>query len=206
MSRSIDILTEAFAKFPGIGKRQARRMVYFLMRKNKSFTHDLSYALTHIHDNLALCSESYQYFYKQTPNETRSPIARDMSRDRTRILIVEKDTDLESIEKTGIYKGTYFVLGGLTPVVDTKFNPVREHELIAEITRRATEESLSEIIFALSVNPESDHTYTVLTQKIQPLGVQYGFTISQLGRGLSTGSELEYADTDTLEHAFNKRS
>lgn len=206
MPHILDTLTEKFAKFPGIGRRQARRMVYFLMRKNKNFSSEISYLLDHLHDHLALCQESYQYFYRQSPEEARSPIARDMSRNRKQILIVEKDTDLESIEKTGIYNGTYFVLGGLTPVVDTKFNPVRESELIAEITRRATHESLEEIIFGLSINPESDHTRIVLTQKIEPLCKKYGVTISQLGRGLSTGSELEYADSDTLEHAFQKRS
>lgn len=206
MSRTIDLLTEKFAQFPGIGKRQARRMVYYLLRKNKSFSNDISHALSHLHDHLALCIESYQYFYKESPDEKRAPIARDMSRDRTQIMIVEKDTDLEAIEKNKVYKGTYFVLGGLIPVVDTRFNPVREEELIAEIKRRATEESLSEIIFALSVNPESDHTHTVLMQKLRPLAQELNITISQLSRGLSTGSELEYADADTLLHAFEKRS
>ncbi|MCD8494948.1 MAG: toprim domain-containing protein [Candidatus Pacebacteria bacterium] len=135
MADFIETLTQYFAQFPGIGKRQARRMVYYLLRKNKTYTDGLIHQLEHLHDQLGLCSESYQFFYKEHPDETKAPIARNPDRDRTTIMIVEKDMDIEAMEMSRAYHGTYFVLGGLFPALETKYNPVRTDELIREITR-----------------------------------------------------------------------
>lgn len=202
---NIEQLSDAFAKLPGIGKRQAKRIVYYLLRRNNAQSNELASLLQRLHIDIRQCVESYQYFQSNDATENRSPLARDMSRDRSLLMIVEKDTDLESIEKSGAYHGNYFILGGLVPAVETKFNPIRETELLAEIERRAKQDYLTEIIFGLSLNPESEHTRITLTQKIIPLQKEYSFKISQLGRGLSTGTELEYSDSDTLMHAFNTR-
>jgi recombination protein RecR len=204
--KGLDALTKKFSEFPGIGKRQAKRMVYALLRKNPSYAQELAQEIKNLHQDIRLCTESYQYFYADQPDESRAPIARDMSRNRSLLMIIEKDTDIEPVENSGAYNGNYFVLGGLIPALDTKFNPVREQELLKEIERRAQIDHLHEIIFGLSLTPESEHTRIMLTQKIQPFQKKYEFQISQLGRGLSTGTELEYSDGDTLMHALRTRS
>jgi recombination protein RecR len=95
---SIEKLAEMFEKFPGVGKRQAKRFVYYLLRKNINFNRDLSNAISHLKDNIKLCQESFQYFYTTDKNENLSPIARDPNRDRSTLLVVEKDSDLENLE------------------------------------------------------------------------------------------------------------
>ena len=204
--KNIDDLTQLLSRFPGIGKRQAQRMVYFLLEKGPRYTQTLVEGLNALHTHSKQCVESYQYFYSEN-NETRAPIARDPSRDRTSIMVVEKDSDLESIEKSGAYRGTYFVLGGLLPVIEgTAPSGVRDAELLAEITRRAKEENLKEVIFGLSLNPESEHTRITLSRQLQPIAKEHQFTLSQLGRGLSTGTELEYSDQDTIASALASRT
>ena len=118
--RNFDDLVHSFMKFPGVGRRQAQRFVYFLLRKGSSHSQALANELNHLHTNVRQCSESFQFFYSDDPSETRSPIARDPSRDRAIIMIVEKDTDIDAIEKSGVYQGTYFVLGGLVSALNEK--------------------------------------------------------------------------------------
>ena len=121
------------------------------------------------------------------------------------LLVVEKDTDLETIHKSGSYKGMYFVLGGTIPVIEHAHSSrIRFNELLKKIEQSAPQ-GLSEIIFALSANPEGDHTRDYLIQALMPLTQSHGINITALGRGLSTGSELEYSDGETLKHAFKNR-
>lgn len=204
--KAINELTQKFRDFPGIGQRQAQRFVYFLLRRNPSYTQELIDLLQKLHQNIRLCTESYQYFYVENPLESRSPIARDPSRDRSMIMVVEKDTDIDSIEKSHAYHGTYFVLGGLLPAIASKRSSgVREQELLDQVIKRADEEMLTEIIFGLSLNTESENTRASLTRSLKPLQEKYGFKISRLGRGLSTGTEVEYSDGDTLASALSTR-
>ncbi len=196
---SIDKLAEIFEKFPGVGKRQAKRFVYFLLRKNTSYNRELSEAILSLKKNIRLCEESFQFFYSER-EEKLSPIARDENRDKTKLMIVEKDSDLENIERMGVYNGKYFVLGGSIPVLSKEPNKhIRGEKLLEKI--KSKKEELSEIIIAMSVNPQGENTLEYL-QKI--LG-DFGIKISILGRGLSTGTELEYSDKETFLNAFNGR-
>ena len=88
---SIEKLAEIFEKFPGVGKRQAKRFVYYLLRKNQNFARDLSTAVSRLKDNIHICQESFQYFYSDDSSVKLSPIARDPNRDRSLLLVVEKD-------------------------------------------------------------------------------------------------------------------
>lgn len=202
---SIEKLAEIFEKFPGVGKRQAKRFVYYLLRKNQNFNRDLSTAISRLKENIHLCQESFQYFYSDKPNVTLSPICRDPNRDRSLLLVVEKDSDLENLESMHFYKGLYFVLGGSIPVLaKDPENLIRINELKKIIEKRIAEGVLKEIILGLSVNPQGEYTLEYLKEKLADFEKQ-GVKISILGRGLSTGTELEYSDKETFESAFENR-
>lgn len=205
MTNSIEKLSEMFEKFPGVGKRQAKRFVYFLLRKNSGFSKDLTGAISNLKENIHLCQESFQYFYSENPRETLSPIARDPNRDRSLLLIVEKDTDLENLESMGFYRGLYFVLGGSIPVLSkTPGEFIRLSELENIIEKKIKTNELKEIILGLSLNPQGEYTLEYLKEKLKKFADR-GVKISILGRGLSTGTELEYSDKETFENAFSNR-
>ncbi len=202
---SIEKLAELFEKFPGVGKRQAKRFVYSLLRKNASFSRDLVNAISRLKDNIRICAESFQYFYTDNPKETLSPIARDPNRDRSLLLVVEKDSDLENLESMHFYRGLYFVLGGSIPVLAK--NPeeyIRLVELKNIIEKKMSSGELKELIMGLSVNPQGEYTLEYLKEKLESFE-KAGLKISHLGRGLSTGTELEYSDKETFENAFANR-
>ena len=194
-------LTELFKKFPGIGPRQAGRFVYYILRQNPSYAEELASAISLLRRNIKICSDSFQYFYSEDSTQTLSPIARDSERDHALLMVVEKDSDLEAIEKTGIYNGYYFVLGGTIPFLEKdpeRF--VRTRELIKKVAERK-EAGLSEVILALSATPEGDNTADFVQKKLSESDIK----VSLLGRGLSTGSELEYIDKETLRNALSRR-
>lgn len=199
---TIEKLTELFSEFPGIGPRQAKRFVFFLLKKNPSFRKELADEIVRLGTNIYLCKESFQHFYSTT-REQLSPIAQDSNRDRGLLMIVEKDTDIDAIERSGTYNGTYFVLGGTFPVMEKSVEKyIRSKELIEILTKRT--EEIQEVIIALSVTPDGEHTADfvrdLLAQKCPEI------KITQLGRGISTGTELEYIDSDTLKNALENRS
>jgi len=199
-----DNLQKIFMRLPGIGRRQARRLVFFLLQQDSYFRKELATMIQNIDANMHLCKNSFQYFYSENPSETLSPIERDASRDITQIMIVEKDIDLEAIEKSNVYKGTYFVIGGLIPMIKNDASHLRIEPLVRHLEYR-TGQGLREIIMSFSYNPESEHTRMYIEEKIRHLVDKYGISISKLGRGLSTGTELEYSDSDTLRHAMESR-
>ena len=202
---SIEKLAEIFEKFPGVGKRQAKRFVYYLLRKNQNFARDLSTAVSRLKDNIHICQESFQYFYSDDSSVKLSPIARDPNRDRSLLLVVEKDSDLENLESMHFYRGLYFVLGGSIPVLSKDpENFIRLVELKNIIEKKISAGELKEIILGLSVNPQGEYTLEYLKEKLADFEKQ-GITISILGRGLSTGTELEYSDKETFESAFSNR-
>lgn len=201
----IEKLTELFKQFPGIGERQARRFVYFLLRKSGSYRTDLAQKIQSITNNIRQCPESFQYFSPKNPDQILSPVLLDSTRDRSQLTVVERDADLEAIEKSGIYKGHYFVLGGSVPILEKDPDKaIRLKELVQILTKRAEEKSVREIILAMSLTPQGEHTKDIIEDAIQNNfpGI---FTVSVLGRGLSTGSELEYTDQQTLKSAFENR-
>jgi recombinational DNA repair protein RecR len=120
-------------------------------------------------------------------------------------MIVSHDVDFENIEKTHFYNGYYFILGGTIPILEK--NPekrIRQKELIENIEKKISN-GLSEIILALSYNPEGENTLTYLEQILKPITDKNNIKISTLGRGLSTGTELEYSDSDTIKNALRNR-
>lgn len=201
----IEKLTELFKQFPGIGERQAKRFVYFLLRKNPRYREELSEAIKSITSHIRQCPESFQYFSPKMKDQVLSPILLDTSRDKSKLVVVERDSDLEAIERSGAYDGHYFVLGGSIPILEKDPNKaVRLHELLEQVSKRMSQKSLREIILAFSLTPQGEHTEDIVKQALLSL-VKDSVKISVLGRGLSTGSELEYTDKMTLGNAFENR-
>ncbi len=200
MNNRIDKLASLFESFPGIGKRQARRFVYFLLHKDNSYIHELTSGIVHVKSEIDQCQECYRFFTKN--GSSICPVCTD-NQSSTQLMIVEKDADFENLHKTKIYEGKYFILGGHINANEKKRSFARVDQLINRIKRDTESGTLTEIIFGLSISPEAEHTrirlYTMLKDQFPNL------TFSTLGRGLSTGTELEYSDTETLKHAFNSR-
>lgn len=200
---AVENLATLFMKFPGIGTRQAKRFVYFLLAQNPQFVEDLAREIATLQRSITQCSSCFR-FYPRTGAGTQCDICAGDT-DHTTLLVVEKDTDFESIRRSGSYVGHYFILGGTIPVLAA--NPaskIRIRELTARIEHGVTE-GLTEVILALSVNPEGDFTREYIMKTLTPLAQKHGVTITSLGRGLSTGTELEYSDGDTLRHALKNR-
>jgi recombination protein RecR len=202
---AIDTLTERFRDFPGIGPRQARRFVYFLLSRNRSYLDELARLLTDIKNEIHICEMCFRFFNGQNKLPL-CPICRNNDREKTQLLIVEKDIDLDAIEKSGAYRGLYFVLGGTIPILEKEpEKKVRLNELSSRISKMNNINELSEIIFAFSVNAEGEHTIEFLEQHLKNLLQDKPIKFSHLGRGVSTGAEVEYLDSDTIKNALKNR-
>ncbi len=200
----IEKLTEIFKEFPGIGERQAKRFVYFLMSKNGEYSESLTALIKELKKDSLQCSECFRFFISSGKREKVCEICADKNSDSSSLLVVEKDSDLESVHKSRIYNGKYFILGGLVPIVEKNTKrKIRIEELLEKIKRNS--KNLKEIILAFSLNLEGNHTDLYVRNQLKEISKEFNIKISSLGRGLSTGTELEYSDNDTLKNALKNR-
>jgi recombination protein RecR len=202
---SIAKLTEMFRKFPGIGPRQARRFAYFLLSADSSYVSSLSTGINSLKKETSVCSDCRRYFAKSDSRPTCA-ICSDTGRDKTLLTIVSTDVDMDAFEKSGVYEGMYFVLGGYVPLIETD-EPEKRIRAghLTDLIKRRSKDGLSEIIFALSATPEGEHTASFLADYLSKLAEDLNFKITHLGKGLSTGTELEYADSETIKNALKNR-
>jgi recombination protein RecR len=193
---SLEQLISALRDLPAIGPRQATRIAFYLVRIGGQRTAALKQALEAA-GTLGPCPQCY------FPSEGRMLCVRcaDKSRDQKTIMILEKETDLISLEKTGKYKGTYLIMGAIGKLGDLEpWQIVR----IEKLTERITKDmggTADEIIVALNPNTEGDWNAEKIVKRVAPLAKR----LTRLGRGLPTGGEIEFADEETLGHAFEGR-
>lgn len=202
---SIDKLAEIFSRFPGIGPRQARRFVYALLSRMQT-TDELVQTLSELKSSVAQCQKCYRFFAVGGSLQAHRPqlcsICSDPSRDASTLMIVPRDTDLDAVEKSKSFKGLYFVLGGSLPILEQlPERRIRINELRARV--KTDNSILKEIILAMNANAEGENTADFLREDLKPLTTAQ---FSVLGRGLSTGAELEYADPETLKNALLHRT
>jgi len=209
---TIEKLTEIFKEFPGIGERQAKRFVYFLMSRNPSYAQNLSELVLELKKEISQCKECFRFFITKDGKNKLCNICSDPNMDSSLLMVIEKDSDLESVKKSGVYHGKYFILGGLVPIVEKNTNSrIRINELTEKIKREAKNatpkdgQGLKEIILAFSLSPQGDHTDFYIRSQMKDITDSLNIKISSLGRGLSTGTELEYSDNDTLKNALKNR-
>ncbi|HET8574758.1 MAG TPA: toprim domain-containing protein [Candidatus Paceibacterota bacterium] len=203
----IDKLTNLFSRLPGIGPRQAKRLVYFLLKSDNGFLLEFSENLRKLKENVLQCRSCYRFFSSHGAQNFICPLCSDENADSRMMLVLEKDVDLDNFRKSSVYDGKYFVLGGTLPFLEK--NPekrIRSEAFLKEVERRVQEEGLQEIIFALSANPEGENTADYLQKLAGDFANANGLKFSMLGRGLSTGTEIEYSDAETLANAFHNRT
>ncbi|MEK9183768.1 MAG: recombination mediator RecR [Patescibacteria group bacterium] len=194
---NLDQLIEHFLKFPGIGPRQAKRFAYFLAGENEDFVKNLARLILEVKNQTRQCESCWRFF--ETPNSSTSlcSICSNLNRDASSLMVVEKDVDLDNIERTGAYNGKYFVLGGTIPLTGNNKNNLRLKELF-EIVKK---EKIKEVILATSTTLEGENTNRYVEKILSPLKTK----TTRLGRGLSTGAELEYSDSETIANALKNR-
>jgi recombination protein RecR len=193
--KTIQKLIEIFSKFPTVGQRTATRFVFYLIKRDKKEIEELSKAILDLKEKVKFCKNCFKPF--EGEGEV-CEICSDKTRDRSLLCIVEKETDLEAIEKTKKYRGLYFVLGG--PVSAIKKEELKKLR-IKELEERVKDKKIKEIIIATSLTTEGEALALFLERKLKNSGKK----ITRLGRGLPTGGELEYADEETLGAAFESR-
>lgn len=201
----IERLTYLFTKFPGIGQRQAKRFVYFLISQNADFIEDLKNELSVLKGSIKNCKDCFKFFWEKGVQKDICSVCANSER-KGSLMVVENDVDLENVEKSGVFFGKYFVLGGVVPILEK--NPrekVRVDKLISRVKDLAEKEDLKEIVLAMDFNPEGDNTTNYIKKELYPLSEKYNLKISLLGRGLSLGTELEYSDPETIKNAFENR-
>jgi len=205
----LEKVAEYFLKFPGIGPKQARRFAYFLSAVDEKFVKELSGILIDLKNSVKRCSECYRFFEAKEGTPDICGLCADSRRDNTLLLVVEKDVDFENIEKSRIYDGLYFILGGVIPLAETEPTAkIRAKELFNIVQKKAKlpeSSNLREIIIATSATIEGENTVQYIRKILEPLAIKFNLKISVLGRGLSTGTELEYSDSNTLSNALKNR-
>ena len=213
----ISKLIEFFQRLPGIGPRQARRFVYALVDEDIKILEEFSGLLGKLKREISRCSECFRIFSAKGGSASGGEgkgeicqICHNSSRDSSKLLVLEKDADLENMEKNRIYEGKYHILGGLlSPLRPKEQDKLRLKELYRRVE---ASKDVREVILALSATTEGDMTVRYIEKILEPVQKARRparpageLKISRLGRGLSTGTELEYSDRDTLKHAFENR-
>ncbi len=194
----IEELARALSRFPGIGPRQGKRFVYYLLAAPADERKKLAELIASLGKDVKQCPDCMRYFNGTSANICN--YCTDKTRDNTLLMLVEKDQDLSAVERAGTYKGRYFVLGGVLTLSGK--GAIREKELL-KIVEKRLQNGLKELVLALSATSEGEHT----TDRVRSLLAPYRdhLKISELGRGLATGSELEYSDAETLRAALTNR-
>lgn len=203
---SIDKLSEIFARFPGIGPRQAKRFVYFLLSRNGDYAGELVKAVQNLKKEIIQCKECMRFFPfypEQGRGATKCSICSDESRDNSMLTIVPSDIDFEAIERSGSYNGYYFILGGVVPILEKE--PEKRIRIKDLKLRIKDDKNIKEIILAMNANIDGENTAEFIKEQLKQWQGST-LTFSTLGRGLSTGAELEYADPETLKNAFLHRT
>ena len=200
--RNVQKLELLFSKFPGIGRRQAKRFVYFLLSQNELFVDDLISELQSSKRENTKCSLCNRFFENINPEIESCKICAIPERNNGKLLIVNSESDFENIEKTGHFKGRYFLIGQNLKILEKK---PEEKISLNSLLNNIEQNRINELIFALSVNPEGENTKKWMTDYLADHQNRLNFTVSELGRGLSMGSELEYSDESTIAAALENR-
>jgi recombination protein RecR len=192
-TESIERLINRLIKLPGIGRRSAERIVTYILGATDEDIRSLSEALIKVKENVHFC----RICHNLSEQETCS-ICQDVRRNRSLLCVVEKPSDVSSLEKTGTFDGLYHVLlGAIAPLEGKGPQDLKIDSLIGRIK----EENIKEVIIATDSDTEGEATALYLAKVLKTLGV----IISRIGLGLPVGSNLEYADSATLSKALESR-
>lgn len=191
--KAIATLIEQFQKFPSVGPKSAQRMAFYLLRMPMSEVQKFAQSIVEAKEKTQTCEICFN-ISSTSPCE----ICQSTKRDRSTICVVAETKDLIAIEKTNEYNGLYHVLQGLiSPMDGIGADDIRIKELLS----RLTDETVKEVILALSPSVEGEATSLYLSKLIKPFGIK----ISRIAFGLPVGADLEYADEITIARAIEGR-
>lgn len=195
LPKALQDLIDDLAVLPGVGSRTAERYAYYLFRTNPNKAQNLSKSLLDLHSNISLCKKTFALI---ETGQDYSPLYTDPDRDKKIVAVVAEPFDIIALEKTGQFKGTYHVLGGLVSPIDG-VGP--EQLTIPQLVKRIDEDDIKEIILATNASVEGESTALYIQQQVGDREVR----ITRLARGLPIGVDLEYADQITLGRALEGR-
>ncbi len=197
--RSLDALIDALRRLPGVGVKSAQRMAFHLLQHDREGAQRLAQALQAATLAVQHCERCHTF------TEARiCGTCSDAQRDARQLLVVETPADQAAVERSGSYRGLYFVLmGRLSPLDGIGLADIGVHPLLA----RASDGLVHEVILATGFSAEGEATAHVLAQALRSLPGADGapLVVTRLARGVPVGSELEYVDLSTLAHALSDR-
>ena len=191
-TQALEVLVQALRRLPGVGAKTAARMAFHLLQHDRAGARQLAQALQDAAEHVHHCERCHTF------TEAEVCTCLDSQRDASKLCVVETPADQSAMERTGAFKGLYFVLmGRLSPLDGVGPREIGLQKLLA----RATEEAVQEVILATSFTGEGEATAHVISEVLRARGVQ----VTRLSRGVPLGSELEYVDLGTIAHALVDR-
>jgi len=192
-TQSIEKLIERLTRLPGIGRRSAERIVAYILSAPKEEVRLLAEAVYKAKENVQFCRVCNNLSEQETCR-----ICQDTGRNRSIVCIVEKPSDVNAIEKAGNFNGLYHVLlGSIAPLEGKGPSDLK----IDGLVNRVKQEGVKEAIIATDADTEGETTALYLVKILKPLGIK----ITRIGVGIPMGSNLEYADADTLSKSLEAR-
>ncbi|MBF5005958.1 recombination mediator RecR [Diaphorobacter caeni] len=190
---SLDALIQALRRLPGVGIKSAQRMAFHMLQHDREGAQLLSRALHEASSSIRHCERCHTF-----TEGAVCEVCSDEGRDVSRLCVVETPADQSAMERTGAFKGLYFVLmGRLSPLDGVGPKDIGVKKLI----ERATDGVVQEVILATSFTAEGEATAYAIGEALRPRGVQ----VTRLARGVPVGSELEFVDLGTIAHALADR-
>lgn len=197
-THSLELLVQALRRLPGVGVKSAQRMAFHLLQHDREGALHLAQALQHACAEVKHCALCHTF----TENHI-CPTCLDARRDRSQLCVLETPADQDAMERTGAYKGLYFVLmGKLSPLDGVGPRDIGLQKLFDRIDAQVDGQSeVREVILATNFTAEGETTAHVIAQSLKARGVN----VTRLARGVPVGSELEYVDLGTIAHALVDR-
>ena len=195
MSAIDDLVTE-LAKLPGIGRKTAQRLTFYLLKQPADSAARLADAIRTVRERVTTCGVC-----GTLTDEDPCAICRDPRRDASVLCVVEEASDVTAIERAGRFRGRYHVLGGrLSPLEGVGPEALGFDRLLARVTNGGAV-GVVEVIIATNPSMEGEVTATYLQQLLKPTGVR----VTRIARGIPIGGDLEYADGVTIAQALLAR-
>lgn len=192
--QEIERVIQLLSRLPGLGPRSARRAALLLIRRKESLMQPLAMALAEAAEKIRTCTTCGNLDTADTCS-----ICRDPARDAATLCVVEQVADLWALERTGIFRGRYHVLGGVLSAIDG-VGP-EDLNIATLLNRVGPEKSVSEVILAMNLTVDGQTTAHYITERLEPSGVK----VSRLAHGVPVGGELDYLDDGTLATALKAR-
>ena len=192
-THAVAALVQALKGLPGVGVKSAQRMAFHLLQHDRQAATQLAQALTQAVTAVRHCSQCHTFTEAEVCDTCADP-----ARERGQLCVVETPADQSAVERTGTYRGLYFVLmGKLSPL-----DGIGPHDIgLAKLRERCAEPALREVILATNFTAEGEATAHVIAEMLKARGLR----VTRLARGVPAGSELEYVDLGTIAHALGDR-